>query len=152
MWVCSRCKKINSNRNEYCKSCGECKIGSMKIISEEKKQNPSVQSVIPKTQVEKMTIIDVQKNKKIHDNNIVFGRDTSKENPSINYSLRNYPQSEYISSIHARLYVRNGEYILTDLDSTNGTFLNGERIFNSVKIKIGDTISLAKRVEFKISE
>jgi hypothetical protein len=35
---------------------------------------------------------------------------------------------EHISDRHASLRFRDGLFVLTDLDSTNGTFINGERI------------------------
>lgn len=47
----------------------------------------------------------------------------------------------YISSYHAEL-VRgeDGEYYLSDLDSSNGTFLNGRRIVSRELVKAGDFI------------
>jgi hypothetical protein len=38
------------------------------------------------------------------------------------------PREQYVSTSHAELRVREGEYVLRDLNSTNGTFRNEERI------------------------
>jgi pSer/pThr/pTyr-binding forkhead associated (FHA) protein len=47
-----------------------------------------------------------------------------------------------VSRIHAELRAINGRYVLFDLNSTGGTFVNGLRITQSV-VYPGDVISLA---------
>jgi pSer/pThr/pTyr-binding forkhead associated (FHA) protein len=47
-----------------------------------------------------------------------------------------------VSRSHAQLRLINGQYVLFDLNSTGGTFINGQRITQST-IYSGDTISLA---------
>ena len=47
-----------------------------------------------------------------------------------------------VSRIHAQLRAFNGRYVLFDLKSRGGTFLNGKRIEQSV-VYDGDVISLA---------
>ncbi|MFH1092234.1 MAG: FHA domain-containing protein [Pseudomonadota bacterium] len=49
-----------------------------------------------------------------------------------------------ISRKHATIEFSGDEYILNDLQSSNGTFLNGERIAEPSKLKPGDVIGLAK--------
>jgi hypothetical protein len=51
-----------------------------------------------------------------------------------------------ISAKHARLFFKNRQWWLTDLDSTNGTFLNGERISEPVVIVKGDAIRIGSIV------
>ncbi len=46
-----------------------------------------------------------------------------------------------VSTRHAIVSTEHGEYFLLDQDSTNGTFLNGERVRTS-KLKTGDVIQL----------
>jgi MoxR-like ATPase len=46
-----------------------------------------------------------------------------------------------VSSQHARLDMRNGRWFLTDLDSSNGTYVNGVLI-RSVPLKEGDLVGL----------
>jgi predicted component of type VI protein secretion system len=48
-----------------------------------------------------------------------------------------------VSGYHARIDPAGREYVLTDLQSKNGTFLNGERV-TSTKLKNGDQILIGK--------
>jgi two-component system, NtrC family, sensor kinase len=47
-----------------------------------------------------------------------------------------------ISRQHARLQQTNGHWELTDLGSSNGTYLNGTRVSGSVEVKHGDQIKI----------
>jgi hypothetical protein len=47
-----------------------------------------------------------------------------------------------VSRVHAQLRAVKGRYMISDLDSTGGTFVNGQRIFQSFLFP-GDVISLA---------
>lgn len=49
---------------------------------------------------------------------------------------------QYISGHHAKIFVKNREFILEDLDSTNGTMLNGSRIYGRVKLEEEDEIKM----------
>lgn len=51
-------------------------------------------------------------------------------------------QDSRISRNHAQLRLMNGQFVLLDLNSTGGTFVNEQRITKSV-LYSGDTISLA---------
>lgn len=48
----------------------------------------------------------------------------------------------HISRMHAVLTCRGGEFIIDDLDSANGTYVNGQRVEGSSKLEIGDEIHL----------
>ena len=52
-------------------------------------------------------------------------------------------QDDSISRHHAEIRSENGKYILSDKQSTSGTFVNGRRIVHCV-LNSGDLISLAK--------
>jgi hypothetical protein len=52
----------------------------------------------------------------------------------------------FISSRHAVLCLRDGRRILVDRDSTNGTFVNGERVEDEVELAEGDRIALGNTV------
>jgi pSer/pThr/pTyr-binding forkhead associated (FHA) protein len=54
-------------------------------------------------------------------------------------------EDRFASQIHARIYPRAGSHYVEDMNSTNGTFLNGERLDGEAQlahldsIEIGDT-------------
>src|SRR5215216_5062837 len=54
-------------------------------------------------------------------------------------------EDRFASQIHARIYPRAGSYYVEDMNSTNGTFLNGNRVDGELQladrdaIEIGDT-------------
>lgn len=49
-----------------------------------------------------------------------------------------------VSRVHACIIVENGEVILTDLSSSNGTYYKGSLIFNPVLVKCGDKIRIGR--------
>ncbi|PRB03161.1 FHA domain-containing protein [Microbacterium sp. MYb64] len=51
-------------------------------------------------------------------------------------------RDDYTSSHHARLLLWGDQWMLQDLDSTNGTFLNGERVGAPVAVSIGAPIKV----------
>ena len=52
-----------------------------------------------------------------------------------------------ISRDHALIRRVEGEYVLSDLDSSNGTFVNGQRVYEARRLAPGDRVRLAN-VEF----
>lgn len=48
-----------------------------------------------------------------------------------------------VSRYHAKILFENGRYALQDLDSKNGTHLNGEQIFGKVPLQDGDEVQIA---------
>lgn len=57
-----------------------------------------------------------------------------------------YDATEYqlVSRYHAELYVDGDRVRIRDLDSSNGTFLNGRRIASDKRVAPGDTIELGR--------
>jgi signal transduction histidine kinase len=47
-----------------------------------------------------------------------------------------------VSSYHARVELRAGQVVLTDLKSKNGTFVNGTQLQGSVVLKTGDAVEM----------
>lgn len=56
---------------------------------------------------------------------------------------------DYASSHHARIRLKNNEYIFEDLGSTNGSFLNNKKVEARMLLKAGDTIKIGSS-EFKV--
>ncbi len=52
----------------------------------------------------------------------------------------------YASEFHLRLVSRDGRLVLTDLGSTNGTYVNGRRVTAPVELNRGDAIQVGKTV------
>lgn len=51
-----------------------------------------------------------------------------------------------ISRRHARLSLQGGKYVLEDLGSTNGTFVNGQRLGSPHVLRPGDVISFGEQI------
>ncbi len=51
-----------------------------------------------------------------------------------------------VSRKHARMMFQGGKYVLEDLGSTNGTFVNGQRLAGPVVLKSGDVVSLGEQI------
>jgi hypothetical protein len=48
----------------------------------------------------------------------------------------------YASGLHARVYPRAGRYFVEDMNSTNGTLLNGDPVIGEVEIPDGSTLTI----------
>src|SRR5512138_1927451 len=51
-----------------------------------------------------------------------------------------------VSRRHARLTFQGGKYVLEDLGSTNGTFVNGQRLAGPRVLKTGEVISFGEQI------
>jgi len=62
-------------------------------------------------------------------------------------------EGEGVSRHHAQIKLRQGQYVLRDLESANGTFVNGQRIHEECVLQHGDRIRLANvELTFEIPE
>lgn len=52
----------------------------------------------------------------------------------------------YVSQVHARIFARGDAFVLEDLGSTNGTYLNRRRITGPVEVQRGDQVKIGKTV------
>jgi pSer/pThr/pTyr-binding forkhead associated (FHA) protein len=52
----------------------------------------------------------------------------------------------YISQLHAKISERNGSWVVEDLGSTNGTYLNQRKVTSPAAIAPGDRIRVGKTV------
>lgn len=52
----------------------------------------------------------------------------------------------YVSGHHAKIYIEHGDYVLEDLSSTNGTYVNEKKIIKKESIASGDIIKIGSTV------
>lgn len=52
----------------------------------------------------------------------------------------------YVSQMHARIFPRNDRFVVEDLGSTNGTYLNRQRLTSSADLQRGDRVKIGKTV------
>ena len=51
-------------------------------------------------------------------------------------------EDRYASSIHARVFSREGRFYVEDMSSTNGTLLNGATLHGEAELIDGDTVQI----------
>ena len=56
------------------------------------------------------------------------------------------PDDQFVSTVHARLFRRGSDLFVEDLDSRNGTFVNGQQIQSPTRIKRGDRVQFGETV------
>jgi hypothetical protein len=52
----------------------------------------------------------------------------------------------FVSTVHARIFIRGSDPYVEDLGSTNGTLLNGETVVEPVRLRPGDRVQFGQTV------
>ncbi len=52
----------------------------------------------------------------------------------------------YSSEFHARVGMQDGQVVVYDLGSTNGTYVNGRRVTSPTSVSCGDTVQIGKTI------
>jgi pSer/pThr/pTyr-binding forkhead associated (FHA) protein len=102
------------------------------------------------TQIQKRprpTLFHVQAHKAIDlppdRSTIYIGKPNDRIPPDID--LSNYPNADVVSRVHAKITVEEGRYYyIEDLESRNGTYLNGTLLKNRRQLKLKDRIDLGQ--------
>ncbi len=68
----------------------------------------------------------------------LFGGVTIGRSPEADVRI----EDRYSSGIHARVHARSGAYYIEDLGSTNGTYLNGNRLNGEAELRDLDTVRI----------
>jgi pSer/pThr/pTyr-binding forkhead associated (FHA) protein len=55
-------------------------------------------------------------------------------------------EDTYVSQLHARIFSRGDSFMVEDLGSTNGTYLNRRRITAPMELQRGDKVKIGKTV------
>ncbi len=71
-------------------------------------------------------------------NEVTFGRA-----PGCTVSV---PDDTFVSQVHARVFIDQGTAIVEDVGSTNGTYVNGNRISQALPLNPGDRIQIGSTV------
>lgn len=111
----------------------DVKTGGKKRVASRKAHGLEVIEAIEGSELKPESIIPIRAS-------ITLGR---KEDNSIVLN------DQFVSSHHAKLFVRNDEFYLEDLGSTNGTFVNDTKIQGKVRLKVDDEVRLGSTV-FKV--
>jgi pSer/pThr/pTyr-binding forkhead associated (FHA) protein len=56
------------------------------------------------------------------------------------------PEDTFVSTLHARVFRRDGRLYVEDLGSTNGTFINERPVNGTVPFHAGDRLQVGKTV------
>jgi len=71
------------------------------------------------------------------DDEVTFGRAES---------CRVQLDDTYVSTLHARMFSKDGTWFVEDLGSTNGTYLNQRRLTAPAELRAGDKLKIGKTV------
>ena len=52
----------------------------------------------------------------------------------------------YVSQVHARIFAKGEAYVLEDLGSTNGTYLNRQKVTAPTELQRGDRVKIGRTV------
>ncbi len=72
----------------------------------------------------------------------VLSGDRIGRSPTVEVSLGD----GYASAEHARLVLRGSTWQIEDLGSTNGTFVNGNRVRRVQRLRSGDTVQIGRTI------
>jgi pSer/pThr/pTyr-binding forkhead associated (FHA) protein len=86
-------------------------------------------------------------------NPMLLGRASAAEGYRPDFDMTFYDEGDYVSRRHARITRGRGGYFITDLDSSNGTTVNGYhldpnrayRLRNGDRVKVGLVV-----IEFRL--
>lgn len=81
--------------------------------------------------------VDVGKEFPLEKNELIIGREQSND---ITIS------DPEVSRRHSRLFFQNGSYVIEDLGSTNGTFVNGQRLTGPYILRPGEMLNFGEHV------
>ena len=77
-------------------------------------------------------------NFKMEDYYILYGVTTIGRSAKCDISIKD----KFVSKEHIKITEDKGSYFLEDLDSANGTFLNGEEVHDIIELQNGDKIGV----------
>lgn len=159
MVKCLSCQTIHVQNTIFCSECGSyllkdkdtetLSINNTSWLGDpiNKPESGSNNEVDTETQVIRLKIdtnrrkIEMPLNRIIH-----LGRVAPAANIFPEIDLTDYTQAKNISRRHARILKRANAVVIEDLGSTNGTFINGQRLspYKPEILNDGDTLQLGQ--------
>jgi pSer/pThr/pTyr-binding forkhead associated (FHA) protein len=52
----------------------------------------------------------------------------------------------FVSQLHARVFLREGQFLVEDLGSTNGTYLNRQKVTGPMVLRAGDELQIGNTI------
>jgi len=139
MIKCKNCEIENLDTNKYCSACGHS------LLDDSSYEDTTIMQLLNITvhgntkRSARLWLQDTQgdghieRTYELSDEEVILGR---KSDASI------VLPGNTVSRNHARITHENGQYIITDMGSTNGTMLNGELLVGSEVLTDSDTIGI----------
>jgi hypothetical protein len=128
---CEECGGILDPEDQFCGTCGR-EIGTSTSMMPEQ----------PQTRLRVIQGSEIGRELTLEGDQMTLGRGQNVEL---------YLEDSGASREHARIDQKNGQFTLTDLESSNGTYLNGVKITGPEALSPGDLITIGDTVmEFQI--
>ena len=124
--LCGRCFARNYSGETYCKMCGEAlpaEVASLDEAATRRLEPPAVRGCITVHIEQDGTEIDLP----IDSDVVLVGRSSAADGVFPDVDLAPYDSGNFVSRRHAFIVRRHGSFIIEDLESTNGTSLNGSQ-------------------------
>lgn len=113
---------------------------------------PEDENVVTDNQSVRLVVRGMSETVHFEENKAVLGRTDHRKASHPQVDLTHFGAAERgVSRQHARLEIRDKHLLITDLDSSNGTYLRGKRLpaYTPARVHIGDEIMLG-RLSLKI--
>ncbi|MFN3995429.1 MAG: FHA domain-containing protein [bacterium] len=151
--ICPSCGYKNKPNEILCLNCMS-DISSVKVIDEalEKLKDKEEEKEANDKQLESVKKVLVLKEKKSGDIlEVISGEVIGRAAKGAQLFLK-LDNPKVISRLHCQIFFKDDKWYIRDMDSTNNTFLNGNKLGSAkeYELKEGDIINLAGVIEFEI--